>query len=440
MIRYIEKITFIHLMLLVSVQALPDYVPAQEQTAATQTGTNSNGAVFDPDAPPKARIELLPFLTLGAEIELEYEFESNLDLDDSEDEDQSTIEPELSLALSFDPSENFQAFLSTESTWEFEKEEGEDWQRQASFSVTQAYIFLKNLFYDGVSFQIGRQRFDDDREWLYDEELDAVRVFYEISAFTLELSASRLNLVDRDLANEGESERINNYAIYGKYEIALGEEEVDVAAYGVFRDDRSEERQSPILFGIHSDGEILNDLEHWLELAYAGGNDGDDDIGGIGFDIGAVYEFDFSIEPSLTLAYAFGSEKFRQTGLQENEDRFNGVASFKYYGVLLDPELSNLSIFTGGVGVKPTRDSSVDIVYHYYRQHRASEEIRDSALDADPDGVDKSLGSEIDLVIGYEEIENVQMELVLGYFIPGSAFPDGADNAFFTGLEIEYSF
>ena len=106
------------------------------------------------------------------------------------------------------------------------------------------------------------------------------------------------------------------------------------------------------------------------------GREGSKKIRGIGFDLGATYQFDLPLKPSVAVGYAFGTgtadpkglvdKSFRQTGLQENEDRFHGVTSFKYYGELFDPELSNLMIFTGGIGIRPTRNSSIDLVYHYY--------------------------------------------------------------------------
>ncbi|HKQ33419.1 MAG TPA: hypothetical protein VJV40_09440, partial [Thermodesulfobacteriota bacterium] len=53
----------------------------------------------------------------------------------------------------------------------------------------------------------------------------------------------------------------------------------------------------------------------------------------------------------------------------------------------------------------------------------------------------KSLGSEIDLVLGYEGEENgFAAALVLGYFIPGGAFPEDAENSFLANLTLEYKF
>jgi alginate production protein len=162
-----------------------------------------------------------------------------------------------------------------------------------------------------------------------------------------------------------------------------------------------------------------------------------------------THAFGFALRPSVTVAYAFGSgdgnpddrvdRRFRQTGLQENEARFNGVTRVKYYGELLDPELSNLLIFTGGIGIRPTRRSSIDLVYHYYLQDKVSTSIRGAELDADPSGISKRLGSEIDLVVGYEELRDIDLKWVLGYFIPSKAFPK-ADGSLFVNFEVEWEF
>jgi alginate production protein len=403
--------------------------------------------VFDPEAPPKTRFRLAPFLTFGAEVELEFEFEKNFDLDDAEDDDLAILTPELSLAFSFDPSKYFQAFVNFELLKDLALVEPETEERRVILRLTHAYLSFKELADGRLSLQLGRQRFDDEREWLYDEELDAVRVFYRWSRLELEASVSRRDLMKRDLFNAENRERINNYILYGKYDLT---KDIMLAAYSLLRDDRSPDRERPIFFGLHSSGEIIDDFDYWLELAHVRGRDGSRRIRGYGFDLGASYESDLPLRPAVTVGYAFGSgdaersgrvdRNFRQTGLQDNEDRFHGVTSFKYYGELFDPELSNLMIITGGIGIRPTRRSSIDLVYHYYLQHKASDEIRDTSIDADPTGRSKRLGTEIDLILGYEEIRNVEVKVALGYFIPGKAFGTAADDAFFTGVEIEWNF
>ena len=107
---------------------------------------------------------------------------------------------------------------------------------------------------------------------------------------------------------------------------------------------------------------------------------------------------------------------------------------------MFDPELSNLSILTLGAGLRPSESTSIDLVYHYYRQNSASDELRSSNLEADPNGQSKELGQELDHVIGAEEFGGLTAELVFGAFFPGNAFGSRADTAYFAGFEVQLAF
>jgi len=394
---------------------------------------------FNPDDPPETNIRLLPYLSFGAQLEVEYEYRRNMDLDPGNDEDESTFEPALVMALSFDPSRYFQAYVSMKFAGEFEFEDGRTTKDRATLEVELAYILFKELWDDKLAFQIGRQRFEDERQWLYDAELDGGRAFFYFFGIDAEFSVTRGGILDKDLLNRDAGDKTNNYTTYWTYHFS---EDTNVAAYFIFRDNTKELDESAVTLGIHSDGDLTDELGYWLELAYAKGTNDRSDINGIGLDIGVNYILYPELEPSLTLAYAFGSENFAQTGLQGNESDFNGAADFLYYGQLFDPELNNMSIFTAGAGINPTEEtSSIDVVYHYYLQTTARDSLRDTHIDADPDGRHKSLGSEIDLVLGYEGEENgFAAAVVLGYFMPGGAFPRDAANSFITYLTAEYRF
>ena len=172
----------------------------------------------------------------------------------------------------------------------------------------------------------------------------------------------------------------------------------------------------------------------------------DQRISGGGLDLGSTYQFDHPLKPSITFGFAFGSgdadsndsidTRFRQSGLEDNQGKFNGVTSFKYYGELVDPELSNLLIFTGGLGIRPTRKSSVDLVFHEYLQDQVSAKLKGWAIEAKPAGLSRRLGKEIDLITGYREIRDLDTKLILGYFIPEDAFPqDVQQNSFWLMLK-----
>jgi alginate production protein len=407
---------------------------------------------FENNEPPSADRPLTPSLFYGAEIELELESEFNYDLDTEEDDDLVSLEPFFKLALAYIPSPRFEAVVSFELARDFllERPPGEP-TPPTRLELKEAYVTFRKLT-DGLSFKLGRQSFDDEREWLYDEELDAARLFYGVRHFGLEASVSREELFDKDLFNDEDEDRINNYFLLGRY---VPDDDVIFEGYAFLRDDLEPEGGQPIFLGLRSFGEALSNVHHWTELALVAGKAERDNLGrhpdllGYGFDVGATYILDASFEPSFTLGFAYGSgdrdpddgtdRNFRQTGLQDNSAAFNGIASFKYYGEVFDPELSNLSILTAGFGVRPTERSSIDVVFHRYWQNEAVDEIRDSNLDADPNGETRGLGSEIDLIVGYEPLDNLGFEAIVGYFRPGDAFEE-ADSAYFVGFESIFRF
>lgn len=420
----------------------------QETPPATEREPVFSG--FDPDAPPETRIKLAPHLTTGGQIELEYVRQQNLVLAGDQGQDVATLEPTFTVAFSYDPNRHVEGYIAVKLSKTVTYGNRDNENDQVSLEFEEAYVLFKRPLDERLSFQIGRQRFDDERQWLYDAELDAVRGFMKFSRFMLELSASREGLVDKDLLNDQDEERINNYTAYGTYAIS---EDTNVAAYVLGRDDRTSENNSPIFYGIHSDGDVTDSLGYWLEAAYVSGKDGTNKVSGWGFDIGSTYVFDHPLEPSLTLGQALGTgdghpnggvdRNFRQTGLQGNEGDFHGATDFKYYGELFDPELSNLSVFTAGVGINPTKKSSIDLVYHSYRQDKASDSLPASGIDINPDGLSKKLGSETDLITGYVNEGpkfSFEMALMLGYFIPGKAFPSNSENSLLTKLVVQFEF
>jgi alginate production protein len=390
---------------------------------------------------------LTPFLSFGANLELDYVFGRNLDLDARRADDVSVLTPELSVAFSLDPTPALQGFLNVALTRDFVLADAADTvgpTDDITVELKEAFVRAGRLA-RGVSVQVGRQRFDDERKWLYDADLDAVRLWYVRGTFAVALSASRGGLVRKNLVGTDEPERFDDYILQA---ISTPRDWLELEAYVIVRDGRTADREPerPVFVGVRSRGEPVEDLDYWLELAYAGGRAGPARIRGWAVDLGAIYEWQVGPRPAVTLGLAFGSgdrnvdRSFRQTGLQTNEGDFGGVTDFKYYGEVLDPELSNLLIFTLGVGVRPTEKVSVDLVYHHYLQARASTTLRNVAIATEPSGRSRWLGGEIDLVVGVVEIfDRVEIRAVLGCFVPGAAFP-GATGAWVAGSTLEFRF
>lgn len=396
----------------------------------------------------KADKELAPGLTYDAYLNFDVTAEQNYDLDRTIADGLFSVEPEIGFSLLYDPADWFKAFISLELSRRVRMENDQN-KRDKGFklAIKEAYVDFPGLF-DSFTLRIGRQDFDDDLEWLYDQELDAVRLFYEKGAYEAEFSISQQHLFDVDLLNVDKGDKITNYLALVRREIT---EDVHLSAYVFYRDDHSFRGSTPedlLFFGIQSLGKI-DAVDYWLNATYVTGQLRGSDISGFGVDVGATYGFDYKLEPSITLGVAFGSGdkdpgngkdgNFRQTDLQDNAQKLNGVESFMYLGEVLQPELSNLWVFTAGAGIRPTGKSSIDVVYHYYRQVEAVDELRKTDLDIDPNGTNKDLGHEIDLIFGYREIENVHLSLLFGVFMPGKAFDGTADNAYYGNFEINFA-
>jgi alginate production protein len=194
---------------------------------------------------------------------------------------------------------------------------------------------------------------------------------------------------------------------------------------------------------------LLENLSYWLEAVHIRGKDEARHLRAWGVDVGVTYLFDLPWEPLLIFSFALGSgdgtpdsstdTRFRQTGLQGNGAEFETTTEMQYYGEALDPELSNLLIFTAGMTVHPIPDMSLTVMYHAYRQHTPSAGFREIALDAEPTGESRAVGSELDLM-GIWEIDLVELKLVVGAFFPGQAFEAETSTAFFAQFRLQVRF
>lgn len=402
--------------------------------------------VDDFEAPPETRFHVNPFLSFGEEVKVESIWDTDFDLDTATTDDQMIVTPTVALAVSFMPHPNLEAFLNVELTQDLTLVGPDEPPSRVQFTLKKAFVTLTDVLGSRVDLQIGRQTFEDDRKWLIDEELDAVRVWSHWSALTLEVSVSRRGLVRRDVFNVEAPERIINYLLMGRMSLTPAH---TVATYLLFRDDRAATRESCLFLGLHAHGAFREIASYWLEFAHVRGREGLRTLRGYGVDLGMTFHVPLPWQPALTVGVAFGSgdtdatgdvdRSFRQTGLHGNEGKWAGVAKFKYYGELLDPELSNLLIVTGGIGLRPTRASSLDLVAHAYVQHAAAQQLRGASLDMHPTGHSRELGREIDLIVGYAYQRQVKARWILGVFFPGQAYPADADHAFFAKFEVEYS-
>jgi len=300
----------------------------------------------------------------------------------------------------------------------------------------ESWVYLDDPFEVDFDIQAGRMDFDDRREWLYDQNLDGIRVYWTVGGWLAELSATT-TLSD----GKPRDENTNNFVAY------VTDIDRRFAAYIIHRDSDFLIDEKITHMGVRAFGDWPPEHESWLEISRMSGTRGSTDLRGWGLDIGTIRSIGERWYITAGWAFGQGDENtrdgtdgtFRQTRLQDNNGKFGGVTSFRYYGELVDPELANMHIGTLGIGYRFTKKGSIDLVGHYYRQDKAIRKILDSDIDQKPNGIDRELGWELDAIVGWRPVRAWDFEFVLGWFKPGKAFRT-RDDAWVSKLQIRYRF
>lgn len=326
--------------------------------------------------------------------------------------------------------------------------------------VSQAYIELVGI--PRLAIVAGRQKFQDERKWYYDNKnLDAVRIFADLNPVTLEASISR-DLFDKEL-NRSDQDRTNLIFRASWRPVR----DVAIEGYYIDRDDRTKNQDSPRLIGLRAIGDPGRHVDFWLDLVREDGTRGRTDpltrslvvrpIDAHAIDAGLTFRPRASLDPSFTASWALASGDhtpvpasgglprgtdgtFRQSGLHRDRGTWNGLVSFRYYGEVLAPELTNLRVLTLGAGLRPGGIWSTDLVYHRYRQDVASPRLERTKIDERPSGLDPQLGSEWDLILGYEPGERLELRLTAGRFDPAGAFPRHATASTIVTFQSKFRF
>jgi hypothetical protein len=173
-------------------------------------------------------------------------------------------------------------------------------------------------------------------------------------------------------------------------------------------------------------------------------------LGGWAVDGGLKKTWARTWTPTVTLGYAFGSgdrtagdgrdTRFRQTGLEDNRAYYGGLRRLAIYGELFDPELSNLHVVTAGLGMRPRRGVAFDAVYHHFVQAHAAQQLPSSNLQGKANGLQRTLGDELNLVLTVRAARGIDVDLAAGTFLAGSALSGTAPPAFFWRPQVRFFF
>ena len=408
---------------------------------------------------------------LGGSWDYTDEVRRDFDLTRAEKRNRRVREHEVKLEARTRPGAKTEVFVQAVGLYELRRTQGTPRTRnEKSLERGQAWVRFEDLRGSGWDLQAGRVPLIERRAWWWDDDLDAVRLTGRGDGWRLDSGLGRelmrVSSAERGLhPTQRGVQRWFGQATW-QYE---QRQQID-AFWLVQRDALRTDAPGAVLidedatdpsdlrgawFGLRASGEIRPKdaprLAWWLDTAWLRakesltGYDEQDDgsfvagdtarrrVRGHAFDLGATVTMPWTLRPSLTAGYARGSggqrsasrdDNFRQTGLQENKARLGGVKRLQRYGELLQPELSNLQVTTLGTGLRLLDKSSIELIWHRYRQPVASELLGGSRLSADPLGLDGDIGREIDIVLALREWQHVDLILRWSRFTPGRAFAE----------------
>ncbi len=375
--------------------------------------------------------------------------EKELDLSRRFDSNQSEIEPYLRMtAMGYINSEL--RGLAQARVWKnfVISSEQDEASSSVKLEMTQLYLLAPNIGNTGFAAQVGRQNFESPREWLFDDYLDAARLyFFGVTPLRFEVAAihavNPLNPKFRTWTD-----------LYGMVAVRLDKYN-NISAYMLSRSDTDIRNREPIWWGATYTGRIHSRFRPWANFAVMRGTDKGRPLNAYAFDLGGAYvATGTEWTPSITVGYAFASgddlgsadtdQEFRQTGYEDNASRFGGLSKSSIYGLVLNPELSNLAILTVGAGCRPFEQASLELFYRVYRQHHAAPDLQGTGLvdpPARPNGSNDDIGSAIDLIASSPLIlQSMRLVWSIGIFNPGDAYEPRQKRASVSRLEMNISF
>ena len=428
-------------------------------------------------------------LTLSGEYEMELDFARQLEFDEEAGDDNWVrLEQDLQVELFYSPGPKRAVYMEGELEWEQDLHHSRNsTESDVVFERGESWLYAEDLRGSDIDLEVGRLNFEDERRSWWDEELDGVRLSRATETFALSVAVAQevlpirsdqsfvdpeqedvLRLIAESSWNYTSDHRLGLFLLHqmdGSPTQRAGET-VD--------DDREDESDATLTwFGVRMMGawplQAAGLLTYWMDGAYVRGREqlseyedfsggksiveetSRRDVSGWAFDGGLTWIVPTPMEPRFTLGYAIGSgdrdpeegadRAYRQTGIHDNEAGFGGVRRFSHYGLLLEPELSNLHVATAGFGLSLFASSSLDLVYHHYSQVQAAPFLRDGRIEVELDGDSRDVGHEVDLVLAVEEWERLELQLLGSVFRSGSAFGDqSGELTYLAGAAVRISF
>ena len=365
----------------------------------------------------------------------------------------------------------------------FRNDDDQDEVGAARFEVRELYLENKHLI-GALPLGVlgGRKQFRDSRGWWYDNQLDVIQLQYNSTLVNAELSYGG-RIIDERVISEEQNigledsqfilARINYQFRYqhhfqGFVTYQHDDYSDNKVGYEYDANSRLKPELDLVWIGFRFNGLFSladrSNLNYWFDFAtvtgseeqYVSSNASDgkktiqevNDIrisNAYGIDLGLTWKA-ASDKWGVSANYAYGSGNnsdsshqsgYRQSTLSNNKGRVFGEAASRYrlYGEFLRPELANLQLVSITSGTRLGEYFWIQGSYYHYWQIEADTDFDASILAASPNGINKDIGGELDLMVSASWDPLYDIQFTMSGYHAGDAYDYVASSKYaFMGL------
>ncbi|MGR3762303.1 alginate export family protein (plasmid) [Roseobacteraceae bacterium NS-SX3] len=255
---------------------------------------------------------------------------------------------------------------------------------------------------------IGRMRFSDLNKWIADTSVGGVHIGFYEPGQNFEIAAVR-----------GTKHARADYVIAHWARAGAG---TKTGAFAILERENGAQRLHLTGYRNH---DVSGRFSYQINAAVVGGDAGQGRSAGFAFDVRAIRKLgNGPLNVQLTAGLAAGSRGFVHTGLQSSKTYDGGQTQFHRYGYVFQPELGNLAAGTLALGLRPSRNFSLDLTAHAYVQPSPSQVAPVARIKGRTTGLSGFLGSELSIAGAWRPARKSKLEFGAGRFFPGSAYRD----------------
>ena len=362
--------------------------------------------VFDAAKRKKAKHKLSDAVSYSAYANIRYLGERDIARDDNVRDSSDETAIYLGFVGRAQLSHSVMAFAHAEVSLKDRRTHDRSFGRIMDPQLKEALVAVSLSQTDTLTF--GRMRFSDANKWVLDASVDGVHYARKTPGKVLEFAAFKGTTSVSSyyaMAHYGRADELGRWGGLALAESDGDAKRLHVAGYW-------EQRVTTTFRYQATAGAVFGDAANGKNF-------------GVGFDVRAIKKLsDSKLKPQITFGFAYGSEGFQQSGLHSNKTYDGGQTQFHRYGYVYQPELTNLAVLSLGVGVRPSKKFSADLVANAYFQPSASTTGPSARLNGITTGNSHFLGTEISLVGAFRPSKKTKVEFGAGRFDPGPAYLD----------------